>query len=167
MDLMELNNTMGNEYLIKNIYDTFKQFEKEPTPNYFESDLKPLLNQLNDAISLILLSVGVPKHALNMVYLNAYNNISPKKVGHLDTQHRRAFKDGKTCAICGSKDNLTVHHIKKVKTHEHLAYNYNNMVVLCKECHTKQHTHILDLTEVMKESSTKYGGIIWNHHKNR
>ena len=76
---MELNNTMSNEYLIKDIYQTFKQFEKEPTPNYFESNLKPLLNQLNDAISLILLSVGVPKHALNMVYLNAYNNISPKK----------------------------------------------------------------------------------------
>ena len=74
------------------------------------------------------------------------------------------IKNNNVCAFCGSNENLTIHHTKPIKTNPHLKYNYNNMVVLCQECHRKHHTNILNISELMKGNNIKYGGIIWNEN---
>lgn len=38
------------------------------------------------------------------------------------------------CCLCGSKDQLHVDHIKPVCTHPELAFDPNNLQVLCKAC---------------------------------
>lgn len=42
----------------------------------------------------------------------------------------------KGCLICGSKENLTVDHLKQVKDKgKHL---FENLKTLCRDCHTKK-----------------------------
>lgn len=50
----------------------------------------------------------------------------------LEYYHRR-------CACCGSKENLQVHHIRYKKERYAWEYNFNDVVVLCKDCHKKEH----------------------------
>lgn len=52
---------------------------------------------------------------------------------------RRVFKrDNYTCQMCSERGGrLTVHHIKKVSTHEHLIYASWNGIALCWSCHGK------------------------------
>ena len=39
------------------------------------------------------------------------------------------------CKSCGTKNNLHAHHIVSKYYNPHLAYNLNNGVALCEECH--------------------------------
>ena len=39
------------------------------------------------------------------------------------------------CEICGSDENLEIHHIKPFKTDPLEAYDLDNLVVLCHQCH--------------------------------
>ena len=41
----------------------------------------------------------------------------------------------KKCMSCGSEENLHAHHIISKYYRPHLAYNLNNGVTLCKQCH--------------------------------
>ena len=43
------------------------------------------------------------------------------------------------CEKCGSKKNLTIHHIKKVAEYPELKNNPDNCITLCKKCHQKIH----------------------------
>lgn len=165
LNIYELNEVANNEYLIKNINDTFLLLNDNPTPNEYERKIKPVIKDINEAITLILLSIGVPKNYIKLFYLNCYENTTKKQIGLLDTEHRRAFKKvNNICCICGTTENLTIHHTKAIKTNPHLKYNYNNMVVLCQECHRKHHTNILNISELMKGNNIKYGGVIWNEN---
>ena len=44
-----------------------------------------------------------------------------------------------TCANCGAKDNLEVHHIKPVAEYPDLILEVDNGKVLCESCHKKEH----------------------------
>jgi thymidylate synthase (FAD) len=44
-----------------------------------------------------------------------------------------------SCSICSSSKNLELHHIKPVYSHPELAYEKDNLQVLCKNCHDKIH----------------------------
>ena len=51
-------------------------------------------------------------------------------------------RDNNECRICGSKENLTVHHIQSISTcikeeKEHLIKDKDNLVTLCEPCHLK------------------------------
>lgn len=43
------------------------------------------------------------------------------------------------CCICGSRENLTVHHVIQVPNYERLYYNTDNGVVICQKCHNEYH----------------------------
>lgn len=40
-----------------------------------------------------------------------------------------------TCVLCGSSNNLHIHHIFPRKEHEDLCYIVNNLITLCRKCH--------------------------------
>jgi len=46
---------------------------------------------------------------------------------------------GKECEICGSTENLIVHHLVPRKLCKELIYEPLNLVVLCKKCHFELH----------------------------
>jgi 5-methylcytosine-specific restriction endonuclease McrA len=46
-------------------------------------------------------------------------------------------KDKHMCKMCGSKDNLEVHHILPYKYFPHHKYNVKNGITLCVKCHDK------------------------------
>ncbi len=48
----------------------------------------------------------------------------------------RKMIDTKKCAICGSKENLLVHHIDENRLHNEPS----NLVCWCKKCHQQYHT---------------------------
>ena len=80
MQIKELNQIANNEYLIKNVYDTFIKLNNAPNGNHYETNIKPLIKELNEAINLILLNIGVPRKYFKMVYLNFYENTNHKNI---------------------------------------------------------------------------------------
>jgi 5-methylcytosine-specific restriction enzyme A len=42
------------------------------------------------------------------------------------------------CADCGREDNLSVHHIKKFRTHPELALDPDNLITVCRSCHGRR-----------------------------
>ena len=50
---------------------------------------------------------------------------------------------------CGNTEGLVIHH----KNYEHRGYEYkhlNDLVVLCPDCHTREHMNDLSFTEILK-----------------
>jgi 5-methylcytosine-specific restriction endonuclease McrA len=43
------------------------------------------------------------------------------------------------CQKCGATDDLTIHHLKSKKIYPEEKYNINNVTVLCRDCHEKEH----------------------------
>lgn len=54
-------------------------------------------------------------------------------------------KDGYTCCICGSSDNLTADHIKPVVLYPELIYDVSNGRTLCDKCRVKDMLKSLQL----------------------
>lgn len=48
-------------------------------------------------------------------------------------------RDGRKCVLCGSDQNLQVHHIWPRKFHKNLQEDLDNLVVLCSRHHWRQH----------------------------
>ena len=50
-------------------------------------------------------------------------------------------RDEFSCAICGSKEEITAHHIKPWASHKHLRYEQSNGITLCSDCHYGVNRH--------------------------
>lgn len=48
-------------------------------------------------------------------------------------------RDGRRCCHCGSTQDLHAHHIKQRASYPELAYDVENGVTLCKNCHVEEH----------------------------
>lgn len=48
-------------------------------------------------------------------------------------------RDDRKCVICGSKKDINAHHLYSRNSHPDLIYVTENIVTLCKECHTEFH----------------------------
>lgn len=48
-------------------------------------------------------------------------------------------RDDYTCTLCGSKENLCVHHLKYIKGNKAWQYPNKCLITLCKDCHKKVH----------------------------
>ncbi len=61
-------------------------------------------------------------------------------VGKIYNRFRYHILDvrGATCSQCGRSGNI-IHHIKSVNKNPNLYYCYDNIDVLCKECHKETH----------------------------
>lgn len=167
MQISELNSIASNEYLIKNVFDTFNKLQNASNNHDYETKVKPLIKELNEAITLVLLSIGVPRKYINMVYLNFYENTNHKNIKLYFQNQKTEIKNRSVCAFCGTSENLQIHHTKPIKANPHLKYNTSNMVVLCETCHKKHHTEILNISELVRESNINYGGIIWKENNQR
>lgn len=49
------------------------------------------------------------------------------------------LQEQKTCAICGSKENLNLHHLVHCRSFEKKYADKNNIIVLCRDCHWEYH----------------------------
>lgn len=52
-------------------------------------------------------------------------------------KHRQAVleRDGYKCTMCGSTDNLEIHHIHEFCEHPELVFEISNTITLCHNCH--------------------------------
>ena len=49
------------------------------------------------------------------------------------------FAEQSECIICGSKENLNVHHVNHASSDDEEYARKSNVVVLCRSCHEKYH----------------------------
>lgn len=54
-------------------------------------------------------------------------------------------RDNHECQICGSKDQLRVHHLLHKQFFPDLAFNPNNGITLCNKCHNEVHWRNLNV----------------------
>lgn len=55
------------------------------------------------------------------------------------TLRKKIIKRDKHCRLCGSTNNLVVHHIKQRKDHPEQTWDPDNLTTLCKKCHSEIH----------------------------
>src|ERR1035437_3913742 len=81
------------------------------------------------------------KHGLNLVKHHLRDvGISAKRSGKWPTVEKHFKESNSTCAACGSKNRLNIHHILPFHVHPELELDPNNLITLCmdtKECHLK------------------------------
>lgn len=123
----------------KETYNTLNNFFKAKpykplTPKQFIK-----VDNLSQDIIIYCLNKGIPRKYLKYFLFYAMSFINPRDLNLLLTRCKQDFKKNKVCAICGSSENLTIHHIKEVSKAPYLEFNNNNFMVLCKECHIKHH----------------------------
>lgn len=119
----------------------FKKLSNLFNPNYLvDSEDREIVNNYSKGIVYVLLCLGVPKKQLQIILQNAFNYCTSKEskliFEELKRKHRATI--GK-CAICGSKENLQIHHIKPIGRNPHLKYNPVNWIVVCGSCHKELH----------------------------
>lgn len=81
------------------------------------------------------------KHSINLIR-NKLRDIgtSTKRSGKWPTIEKHFREAHPTCAACGSKDNLNIHHIIPFHIDRSLELDFNNLITLCmgkKECHLR------------------------------
>ena len=78
----------------------------------------------------------------------AKNPLTSKEQYHQQLEHPLWYKkrkiilarDNHKCVLCGSTDNLQVHHMKYFKNRYAWEYANSTLVTLCRECHQKVHS---------------------------
>ena len=71
---------------------------------------------------------------------NGIGETAKKRNNYKYRQWRQKVIDrDKKCVVCGSKENLHVHHIKNFAQYPMLRFDENNGITMCKLCHRKLH----------------------------
>ena len=117
-----------NEKEVKNNRDSILGFKGEA------NQIKTLERISKNSIYYILAS-GVPEEIVPIV-LNKSLTYEPSKIGR-DLFKRK--RKNSSCLICGSSEKLTIHHLRPVNENPELKYNYNNIKVICSNCHESIH----------------------------
>ena len=87
-----------------------------------------------------LTEITIPIEKYIILRTKAWHNSSRK-----NRFHKRAKKElGNKCFICGTSENITVHHLKSVSecfksNQEELIQDINNVILACRECHKDIH----------------------------
>jgi len=68
-----------------------------------------------------------------IIYIMAFHRLK-KEVGNIVLN-----KYNYTCVHCGSKEDLCVHHIIKMKPNDINYNDVDNLTVLCRRCHLRHH----------------------------
>ena len=90
--------------------------------------------------------------ALNAYHFNGKNDVKLKKLNN-NSNYRKFISN--RCSICGSTDNLIVHHIDKNRENNDVS----NLITLCSKCHTRLHSKNLNILYSDKIVSIEYVGI--------
>lgn len=101
---------------------------------------KRLINNYSKGVVYLLLCLGVPKKQLQYILFNSLNYCTSKESKLIFEELKRNYRAeiGK-CSICGSTEELQVHHIKPISRYAYLKYNPVNWVVVCADCHKELH----------------------------
>lgn len=69
---------------------------------------------------------------------NWKGGISKREISNRYKEWRRSIfgRDDSTCQLCGIRDSLEVHHIKKYSEYPELRFDICNGITFCKECHS-------------------------------
>ena len=117
-----------NEKVAKANYDKITGLKSEEL-------FKTTLDRLSKNVIFYLLAMGVPEDIVPIILINA-NKLDPTKIGNDIFRKKRK---NSSCLICGSENNLTIHHLKPVNKYPELKYNPTNLKVICSECHKELH----------------------------
>lgn len=84
--------------------------------------------------------IKIIKHGINLVRHHLRDvGVGVKRSGKWPTVEKHFREANPTCAACGSKNRLNVHHIHPFHTFPELELDPNNLITLCmsfgKECH--------------------------------
>jgi len=103
--------------------------------------LEKRLNSSERHVQQLQSSIQALKNAKNQKeFLQTKSKLKQIDQKKLQKWSQRVRSIGK-CDICGSTSNLTAHHLWDKKTHPTLAYQDENGVCLCAECHNEFHKH--------------------------
>ena len=74
--------------------------------------------------------------------LTKYKNVERARIGSWTSNQLKSLLPtvNYCCQQCGSNEKLQAHHIVPVYMDKDLAYNYNNLCVVCYDCHKKIHS---------------------------
>lgn len=53
-------------------------------------------------------------------------------------RRRALVRDLYQCQKCGYRQNLEVHHVQRVADYPELAFDVDNLLTLCRTCHTEE-----------------------------
>lgn len=122
----------------------FKKLSNLFNPNYLvDSEDREIVNNYSKGIVYVLLCLGVPKKQLQIILQNAFNYCTSQEIKREFEKKKRKLKENGKCAVCGSTNNLTVHHLKPTgRGYGYLKYNPGNWIVLCRECHEDLHNRL-------------------------
>ena len=66
-----------------------------------------------------------------------------KRSSHWPTVRKDFLEKNSTCAVCGGKEKLEVHHKKPFHLHPELELDPNNLITLCESKHNGVNCHLL------------------------
>lgn len=150
-------------------YNTLKAWIHKHNLHYTQKEASSTYTVWNKDIK------GEDSHSYGRVLDNtAREKISKKLVkelGHTKGGHRSRYssywesdfrrtplleKFGYKCAKCDCKENLEVDHIKPCFSHPELAFDEDNVQILCKECHREKSIE----DAVLSKQTIKFGMLI-------
>jgi len=120
------------------------------------------------------------KHGINLVK-HALRDVGngAKRSGKWEIVERHFKENNPSCAACGSKNRLNVHHILPFHIHPELELDPNNLITLCmdvKECHLqlghagdfkKFNDHVREDAAKALKNPEKFEEIVKNAFNNR
>jgi hypothetical protein len=69
--------------------------------------------------------------------------LGKKRSGHWPTVRKEHLEKNPTCAVCGGKEHLEVHHIRPFHLHPDLELNPDNFITLCESKKNGVNCHLL------------------------
>lgn len=85
----------------------------------------------------------IPNNSLNYFFKSKYDfdieRFENRKLW-LSLKSKKLYEQ-QVCEICGKEYNLEVHHILPRSSNPELSLDYENLMILCKECHIKIHSN--------------------------
>lgn len=64
---------------------------------------------------------------------------SPLDKLDIDILKDNLYSKHKSCEICGTNKNLTIHHKEEISNHPEKMFDEENCQIVCRKCHDKIH----------------------------
>lgn len=78
--------------------------------------------------------------------INTRRGIVPSAWGSICKEVYAKYEN--ICGCCGSRDNLSIDHIKPVAFYPELSLDFDNLQILCRSCNSRKRTKVIDYRKV-------------------